>query len=67
MAHRNLSTKEKETHRHSEQTCDCQGGGGGRRMDWEFEVSRCKILYILIELINKRSYYIAQGAIFNIL
>ena len=26
-AQMNLSTKEKQTHRHREQTCDCQGGG----------------------------------------
>ena len=24
----NLSTKQKRTHKHREQTCDCQGGGG---------------------------------------
>ena len=29
---------------HSEQTCGCQGGGGG--MYWEFGVSRCKLLHI---------------------
>ena len=37
----NLSTKQKQIHRHREQTCSCQGGGereGG--MDWEFGVSR---------------------------
>ena len=31
--------------RHKEQTCGCQGGGGGRGMDWEFGISRCKLLY----------------------
>ena len=49
----NLSTKQKQTHRHREQTCGCQGQrvvGGG--MDWEFGVSRCKLLYI--ECINNR-------------
>ena len=24
----NLFTKQKQTHRHSKQTCGCQGGGG---------------------------------------
>ena len=24
----NLSTKQKQTHRHREQTCSCQGAGG---------------------------------------
>ena len=27
-----------------EQTCGCQGGGGGSRMDWESGVNRCKLL-----------------------
>ena len=39
----NLSTKQKQTHRHREQTCGCQGGGGG--MEWEFGITRCKLLY----------------------
>ena len=34
----------KENHRHEEQTCGCQEGGGGSRMDWEFEVNRCRLL-----------------------
>ena len=29
MAHINLSTKEKETHRHGEKTCGYQGDGEG--------------------------------------
>ena len=27
----NLYTKQKQIHRHREQTCGCQGGGGGMR------------------------------------
>ena len=27
----NLSTKQKQTHSHGEQTCACQGGGGWRK------------------------------------
>ena len=42
MAQMNLSTKQKQIHRHKKQTCGCQGGGGG--MDGEFGISRCKIL-----------------------
>ena len=38
-----LFTKQKQTHRHREQTCGCPGVGG---KDWEFGVSRCKLLYI---------------------
>ena len=33
----NLSMKQKQTHRHREQTCGCQWGGGvWERMEWEF-------------------------------
>ena len=39
----NISTKQKQTRRHREQTCGCQGGGGG--MHWEFGVSKCKLVY----------------------
>ena len=43
----NLSVKQKQSHRHGEQTCGCQGGGGGRGgMEWEFGVSKCKLLHI---------------------
>ena len=35
-----------------EQTCCCQGGGGRGGMEWEFGVSRCKLLYI--EWINNK-------------
>ena len=51
----NISMKQKQTHRHREQTCGCQERTDlwlprGRRdrgeMDWEFGISRCKLLYI---------------------
>ena len=41
-----------------------KGEQGGGRMDWEFGISRCKLLYIEWIAI---SYCIAQGTIFNIL
>ena len=41
----NLFTKQKQTHGHREQTCGCQGGDGGR-LEWEFGITRCKLLYI---------------------
>ena len=44
MTQMHLSTRQKQTNRHKEQTCGCQGDGGG--MDWEFGISRCKLLYI---------------------
>ena len=31
MTQMNLSTKEEQIHRHREQTCGCQGGGGRGR------------------------------------
>ena len=34
----NLSTKSKQSHRDTEQTCACQGGGGGSGVDGEFGV-----------------------------
>ena len=39
MAGMNLSTEQKQTHRHGEQTCACQEGGRGSEMDWEIGVS----------------------------
>ena len=33
MAQMNLPTEKRQTHRHGEQTCGCQGGGGGSVMD----------------------------------
>ena len=41
-----------------------KGEGSGGKMDQEFGISRCKLLYI--GWINNRSYSIAQGTIFNI-
>ena len=49
MTQMNLSMKQKQNHGHREQTGVCQGrwqGGGGRGMDWEFGISRCKLLHI---------------------
>ena len=46
MAQTNLSTEHKQTHRQGEQTCGCQGGGGGSGMDEEFGVSSYKLLYL---------------------
>ena len=37
----NISTKQKQTHRHREQTCDCQGGEGVRREGlgiWDYQM-----------------------------
>ena len=42
----NLSTEQKQTHIHGEQTCGCQWEWGGNGMDWEFGVGKCKLLYL---------------------
>ena len=42
----NISKTQKQTHRHKEQTCGCQRGGGRGGKDWEFGISRCKLLHI---------------------
>ena len=44
MAQMNLTAEKKQTYGHGEQICGCQGGGSG--MDWEFGVSRCKLLHL---------------------
>ena len=47
MIQMNLSMKQKQTHRHREQTCGCQDGCGAEGgMAWEVGTSRCKLLYI---------------------
>ena len=46
MAQRNLSTEQKQTHRHGQQTYGCHVGGVVTGMDWEFRVSRCKLLHL---------------------
>ena len=42
----NLPTEQTQTQGHRKQTCGCQGGGGGKAFDWEFGVSRCKVLHL---------------------
>jgi len=44
-AQMNLSTKQKHSYGHREQTC-CEGGGGGSGRDGEFGVSRCKPFHL---------------------
>ena len=50
----------KQTHRHREQTCGCQGGGwDGGGKDWEFGISRGKLSYI--EWINNKVLLYSTG------
>ena len=45
---------------HREQTCGCQGGEGSEGgMDWEFGVSRCKLLHT--EWINNKVLLYSTG------
>ena len=37
---------EKNTRTHREQTCVAKGQRGGRGIDWEFGVSRCKLFHL---------------------
>ena len=57
MTQMNLCMKQKQTHRHREQTCCCQVAVGG--LDWEFGTSRCKLLYI--EWINDKVLLYSTG------
>ena len=50
--HTNEHIYETNSLRQREQTCGCQGGGCGGRMDWESEISRCKLLTYIVQ-INK--------------
>ena len=59
MTQSNLSTKQKQTLRHREQTCGCQGRGGEGGMDWEFGISRCKLL--CTEWINSKVLLCSTG------
>ena len=55
----NLSMKHKQTHRHTEQTCGCQGGEEVGERWTEFGVNRCKLLYI--EFISSKFLLCSPG------
>ena len=40
------ATKQKQSHRYRVKTCVCPGREGGRGVDWEIAVGRCKLLHI---------------------
>ena len=42
----NLFIENKQTRGHGEKTCGCQKGEKGSVRDWEFGVSRCKLLHL---------------------
>ena len=51
----NLSTKQKQIHKHSEQTCGCQGEGG---REWT-ESLGCKLLHL--ECISNEILWYSTG------
>ena len=51
------SSEQKQTHRHGEQTCCCWWGGGW--LDWEFGISKVKLLYM--EWINNKVLLYSTG------
>ena len=56
----NLSTKQKQSHRHGEQTGGGQGGEGmGEGWIGSLGISRCKLLYI--EWINNKVLLYSTG------
>ena len=42
----NLSMKEKQTHKHREQTCGSRGGGVQGGVDWESGVTGCRLTHM---------------------
>ena len=46
MTRMNLSLKQKQAHRHREQTCGCCEGGSWGEKNFEFGISRCKLLCV---------------------
>lgn len=55
--------KQKDTHKHREQTFGSQRGGGGGGKNWDFRISRCMLLQT--GWINNKFLSIAQGTMFN--
>ena len=55
----NLSTRQKQTHRYRADFYLVGGSRGGKGMDWEFGVSRCKLLHL--EWINNKVLIYSTG------
>ena len=58
MTQKNPSIEKKQTLEHREQTCGCHEVGGGNERDWEFEISRSKLLNM--GWINNKVLLLAQ-------
>ena len=59
----NLSIEKKKTHGHREQTCGYQAAGGGNGKDWDFWISRCKLLHF--EWISNEILLYSTGSYFQ--
>ena len=46
MTQMNLSMKQKQTHGYREEVVVARGRGDGGGRDWEFEISRYKLVYV---------------------
>ena len=55
----NISMKQRETHRHTEQTWLPRRRGSGEGKEWEVGVSRCKLVYT--DWINNRVLLYSTG------
>ena len=55
---KNLSMKQKQTHRHGEQTCGCQAEGKATE-GWESGISRCKLSHV--EWISNKALLYSTG------
>ena len=53
MAQMNLSTKQKQTHRHGNRLEVAKGDGGGSGVEGEFGIGRCKLFHL--EWINNET------------
>ena len=65
MAQVNLSTKQKRTHDIENRLMVAKGERGRKGMEWEFGISRCKLVYT--RWINNKVLLYSTGSIFNIL
>ena len=62
----NLSMKQTQTHRHREQTCGCQWGGGLGE-GWTGSLGLADANYSIKNGQTTMSYCIPQGTIFSVL
>ena len=60
MAQINLSSRQKQTHRHSIQTCGCQEGGGEKE-GWTGNLGLVDTNYYILEWINNKVLLYSTG------